>query len=153
MGRMISPPICVLAMAVNSRGTFTPTVCMNCCVTLRQIFIMPRVAINAGILLRATRKPLIKPIRHPMASAAAIPMMKAGTPVTPIEVSRPLALLLIRIIITAPTATSVEPTARSIPPEMITKAMPKATMPTEALLRRILIQFLLQLVNHALKLG
>ena len=79
--------------------------------------------------------------------------MKAGTPVIPAAVSTPLALPLISTIITAPTATRVEPTARSMPPEMITKAMPRATMPTGALLRRMLIQFLPQLENQSPKVG
>ena len=54
---------------------------------------------------------------------------------------------------TAPMATMVEPTARSMPPEMMTKVMPSATMPTPALLRRILIQFLPQRCSHAPKLA
>ena len=53
----------------------------------------------------------------------------------------------------APTATSVEPTARSMPPEMMTRHMPSATMPTVALLRRMLIQLRLQWLNHAPKLS
>ena len=71
----------------------------------------------------------------------------------PMAVSRPFALPLMSTIMTAPTATRVEPTARSMPPEMMTKAMPRATMPTEALLRRILIQFLPQPENQSAKLG
>ena len=69
----------------------------------------------------------------------------------PTAVSRPSGYWLIKTMMTAPMATIVEPTARSMPPEMMTKVMPRATMPTPALLRRMLIQFLPQLVNHAPK--
>ena len=72
---------------------------------------------------------------------------------TPTAVSTPFALPLMSTIMIAPTATRVEPTARSMPPEMITKVMPKATTPTGALLRRMLIQFLPQLANHVPKSG
>ena len=75
MGRMISPPMVVLVMARNSLGTFTPAVCIKCWVTLRQIFIMPKVAMNAGILLRAIRSPLTEPIRQPAARAAEMPII------------------------------------------------------------------------------
>ena len=50
MGRMVSPPILVLAMARKPAGTLTPTFCMHCWVTLRQIFIMPRVTMKGGSL-------------------------------------------------------------------------------------------------------
>ena len=44
---------------------------------------------------------------------------------------------------------SVEPTARSMPPEMMMNAMPRETIPTEALLRKTLIQLTQNDVHHA----
>lgn len=58
----------------------------------------------------------------------------------PMPESRPVALPSTTIMTMAPTATRVEPTDRSMPPEMMTKVMPRAMMPTGALLRRMLSQ-------------
>ncbi len=69
-------------------------------------------------------------------------------PVMPRRSSTPIGPVSINTISTAPTATSVEPTARSMPPEMITKVMPSAMMPMPELLRRMLIQFCHQVANQ-----
>ena len=90
IGRMTWPPILVLAIARNCVGTFTLAVCITCCVTLRQIFIMPSVAMNAGNFCLAIRKPDTPPSAQPIRMQAMMPMMNAGTPVMPILVSRPV---------------------------------------------------------------
>ena len=51
---------------------------------------MPRVAMKAGTLLFAIKKPFTEPIRQPMTSAARMPIRKAGKPVMPAAVSRPV---------------------------------------------------------------
>ena len=71
----------------------------------------------------------------------------------PIVPSRPPVVASIRHIAIAPTATSVEPTARSMPPEMMTNVMPSAMMPTLELLRRILSQLRVHAENHSPKLA
>ena len=114
---------------------------------------VPSVAMKGGILPQETSAPLTLPIMQPISKAARMPMIKAGSPVMPAAVSSPVGYSLMNTISTAPTAGNVEPTARSMPPEMMTNVMPRATMPTPALLRSRLIQFLLQLANQAPKLG
>ena len=60
----------------------------------------------------------------------------------PSAVRMPVSDPSMNSIMIAPIATRVEPTARSMPPVMMTNVIPSAIMPMVALLRRILIQFL-----------
>ena len=78
-------------------------------------------------------------------------MIKAGMPVMPSPASKPEGPLSISDMMTAPIATIVEPTARSMPPEIMTNVMPSAMMPTPALLRRMLIQFRENAASHSPK--
>ena len=148
---MISPPMRALAIFKNALGTVGDAFCMHCCVTLRQIFIMPSVAMNGGMPKCATRTPVHSPSSTPSRIPMAMAMIYAGIPVIPRPASRPAGPLSISDMTTAPIATIVEPTARSMPPEMMTNVMPSATMPTPALLRRMLIQFRENAANHSPK--
>lgn len=112
---------------------------------------MPSVAMNGGMPKCATRTPVHSPSSTPSRMPTAIAMMYAGTPVIPMPASRPEEPLSISDMMTAPIATIVEPTARSMPPEMMTNVMPSAIMPTPALLRRMLIQFRENAPNHSPK--
>ena len=77
---MISPPIRALAIFKNAFGTVGDAFCMHCCVTLRQIFIMPSVAMNGGMPKCATRTPVHSPSSTPF--IATLGMMKICRSVT-----------------------------------------------------------------------
>ena len=74
----------------------------------------------------------------PEISASTMPMAKAGVPVMPRRTSTPCSPVSMRVIRIVPTPASVEPTARSMPPVMMTSVMPSAIMPTEVLARSTL---------------
>ena len=69
----------------------------------------------------------------------------------PIPFNIPCGPMLISSMTTAPMATMVDPTARSMPPEMITNVIPRAMMPTEALLRSTLMMLRSHARNHSPK--
>ncbi len=122
---------------------------MNCCVTDLQIFIIPNVAINGGSLPNVTRTPVNSPSATPTKRPTNIPIIYAGTPVIPAFARSPVLDPSMKIITIAPIATSVEPTAKSIPPVIMTNVIPNAIIPIVALFLRILIQFLDHIANHA----
>ena len=144
----ICPPIERLAICVNDLGTCGFTVCMHCCVTERQIFIIPRVAMNGGSFPIVISIPVNSPRMRPAMSPIMIPMMNAGAPVIPIAESSPVADESMKTMTIAPMATRVEPTARSIPPVMITNVIPSEIIPIVALFLRMLIQLRDQIENH-----
>jgi hypothetical protein len=86
---------------------------------------------------------------RPNNTAIKIAMINAGTPTIPQFCKMPFGPVSMSIIKTAPMATSVEPTARSMPPEMMTRVIPNEIIPMPALLRRMLIQFESQTLNHS----
>ena len=124
---------------------------MKYCVTERKTFIVPSVTMKGGMPPSATSTPLRAPSRAPKRMTRTKAMMKASHPVICICVSQPAAELSVSRRKRAPVMASVEPTARSIPPEMMMNAMPRETMPTDALLRRTLIQLTQKDVHHAPK--
>ena len=113
----------------------------------------PSVAMNGGILPAVTMRPLRPPKIMPAATEIRMATMYAGAPVRPIAPSQPPFAASMSVMVMAPTATSVEPTARSMPPEMMTNVMPSAMIPTLELLRRMFIQLLIHAPNHSPKLA
>ena len=83
----------------------------------RAIPSMPRVAMKGGILPLVMTMPLIQPANVPIAR----PAMAAMRGSTPFSISQPMVTAL---------RARIEPTDRSIPPEMMTTAWPAARMAT-----------------------
>ncbi len=104
---------------------------------------------KGGSLPLVINSPVISPSKNPIKIPTTIAMTYAGAPVIPIFKRMPFGPMSIIIITIAPIATNVDPTERSIPPEMITRVIPRAIMPTPELFRKILIQFCNHVPNQA----
>ena len=126
---------------------------MKYCATDRTMFMVPSVTMNGGTPPLVTATPVNRPSSTPVRMPPRMPMMYIGMPVMPMRVRMPAEEVSISTIITVPMPASVEPTARSMPPVMMTSVMPSAIMPTEVLARSTLKMLLPQWANHAPTVG
>ena len=95
---------------------------------LRAIDSMPSVTTKEGMRMYAIRTPLIRPQRSDASSAAPMPSQIEY----PAFITTPSSI---------PERPTIEPTDRSIPPQMMTAVIPRAITPTKAKLRVTLNRF------------
>jgi hypothetical protein len=88
---------------------------------------VPSVTMKGSILPRVIRRPWARPKSAPSSSAKAMPSATTATGDQPLG-ARPFMSRITQPAMSA----AIEPTDRSIPPEMMTKHMPTAMMPMKA---------------------
>ncbi|OQB97229.1 MAG: hypothetical protein BWX81_00999 [Spirochaetes bacterium ADurb.Bin110] len=96
-----------------------------------KIAIVPSVTMKGAILPFVIRKPLRKPALRAMASETinADRMLKKVPSHIGEKPTRALVIIFNIRIAPAPASAVIEPTERSIPPDMITKVIPSAMIP------------------------